>query len=187
VSSGQRLRLFVAADVPGDHLTRLQEATTELRSALPQARWTPEGNQHVTLKFLGATAPEQLPDVAGVCASVAASHQAAHVQLGALGGFPSMRRARVLWIAIEDPDSLLPRLAADLDRGFEALGFAAEERAYTPHLTLARMKSPAPVDGARFPGIAENAPIDIDHMTLYRSRVSSKGAVYESLDRFALA
>jgi 2'-5' RNA ligase len=98
-----------------------------------------------------------------------------------------MRRVRVLWIAIEDPDSLLPRLAASLDRGFAALGFAPEERAYTPHLTLARFKSPAPVDGARFPGVAELAPIEIDHMTLYRSRMSSKGAVYEPLDRFALA
>jgi RNA 2',3'-cyclic 3'-phosphodiesterase len=187
VSSGQRLRLFLAADVPGDHLTRLHEAATELRRAFPQARWIPEGNQHVTLKFLGATAPEQVPKVAGVCGSVAASHQQARVHLGALGAFPSMRRARVLWIAIEDSDSLLTRLATSLDRGLATLGFAAEERAYTPHLTLARLKSPAPVDGARFPGVAELAPIHIDHMTLYRSRVSSKGAVYEPLDHFALA
>jgi 2'-5' RNA ligase len=187
VTSGERLRLFVAVDVPGDRLTSLQEATTAWRSAFPQARWTPEGNQHVTLKFLGATAPEQLPEVAGVCTSVAESHGPAQVRLGALGAFPSMRRARVLWIAIEDPDSLLTQLAADLDRGFSALGFAAEERAYTPHLTLARLKSPAPVHGAEFPGVAELDPIEVDHMTLYRSRVSSKGAVYEALDRFALA
>jgi 2'-5' RNA ligase len=141
----------------------------------------------VTLKFLGATDPEQLPDLAGVCATVAASHQQARVHLGALAAFPSMRRARVLWIAIEDPDSLLTRLSASLDRSLATLGFPAEARPYTPHLTLARLKSAAGVDGGRFPGVAELAPIDIDHITLYRSRVSSKGAVYEPLDRFALA
>jgi RNA 2',3'-cyclic 3'-phosphodiesterase len=67
------------------------------------------------------------------------------------------------------------------------LGYAREARAYTPHLTLARMKSLAPIRGPLPIAPTELLPFSIDHLTLYRSRLSPRGAVYEALERFALA
>jgi 2'-5' RNA ligase len=91
-------------------------------------------------------------------------------------------------MGINDPDDLLGRLAAALDEGLRVLGFAAEERAYTPHLTLARLKSPAPVgDLATTLPEADWEPIEVDHLSLYRSRLSPRGAVYELLEKFPLA
>jgi 2'-5' RNA ligase len=187
VTSGERLRLFVAVDVPPDHLARVQELTVPLRAALDGARWTPESNQHITVKFLGSTPAERLAEVAAICAEVAADHTSALVRLTQIGAFPSLRRARVLWLGIEDPDGILARVAGALDLGFEPLGFAREARAYTPHLTLARMKSPAPIRGP-VPVIATKlSPFAVDQLSLYRSRLSPRGAVYEALERFALA
>jgi RNA 2',3'-cyclic 3'-phosphodiesterase len=188
VTAAERLRLFVAADVPDDHLARIHELTTELRAQLRDARWIPQANQHITLKFLGATDEDTLIDVKRVCAEVADAYSSVAIRLSRLGAFPNARRARVVWIGIDDPHGLLGRLAAALDDGFRALGFAPEERAYTPHLTLARLKSPAPVgDFASALPEVEWEPFGIDHLSLYRSRLSPRGAVYELLERFALA
>jgi 2'-5' RNA ligase len=187
MTTGERLRLFVAVDVPADRLAHLHELTAELRATLDGARWTPEGNQHITVKFLGATASERLGEIVTVCAEVAAKHASAQVRLHQMGAFPSLRRARVLWMGVDDADGLLQSLAGALDRGFEALGYAPEQRSYTPHLTLARMKSPAPVRGPLPVMPAELSAIPIEHLSLYRSRLSPRGAVYELLQRFALA
>jgi 2'-5' RNA ligase len=188
VTPGERLRLFVAADVPDDHLARINELTSELRARLHDARWTEPANQHVTLKFLGATLAEDLAGVTGVCAAVAAAHISAPIRFSGLGAFPGPRRARVLWMGIDDSDGLLQRLATALDEGFRALGFAPEDRPYTPHLTLGRLKSPASVADLLSVLVAvDSEPITIDHLSLYRSRLSPRGAVYEQLSEFALA
>jgi RNA 2',3'-cyclic 3'-phosphodiesterase len=188
VTVGERLRLFVAVDVPGDLLAQVEGLTAGVRKRLPGARWTPPANQHVTLKFLGATAEDDLLDVKRVCAGVAGGYSSAMINLSGLGAFPNARRARILWMGINDPEGLLGRLASGLDEGLHALGFAPEERAYTPHLTLARLKSPAPVgDLATALPEVDCEPFEIDHLSLYRSHLSPRGAVYELLEKFALA
>jgi 2'-5' RNA ligase len=187
VTEAQRLRLFIAADVPKPHLERIGELTDELRAALAKARWTPIENQHVTLKFLGATSPEDLPRVRDVCAAVARGHVHSDVWLAGMGAFPNLRRARVLWAGIDDPFRVLTELASDLDHRFGELGFVAEERPYTPHVTVARLRTPARIDHLPELRAEELPPLPIDHLSLYRSRLSPRGAVYELIDSFALA
>ena len=187
MTSGERLRLFVAVDVPTDRLARVQELTAPLRAELDGARWTPGSNQHITVKFLGSTPSERLADVVAVCAEVASTHASAQVHLNGLGAFPSLHRARVLWVGIDDTDGVLQGVAGALDRRFESLGYAREARAYTPHLTLARMKSATPIRPPLPVMPTELSPFSIDHLTLYRSRLAPRGAVYEALERFALA
>ena len=150
-------------------------------------RWTTSASQHVTLKFLGWTPSDRVDAVGSAIEIVARSHPGALVALGAVGAFPSMRRARVLWVGLEDPAELLARLAADLDRAMEPLGYAVEQRAFTPHLTLARFKSPARLEGlvpVRPWGRLD--PFDIAAVTLYRSRLHPSGARYEALSSFPL-
>jgi RNA 2',3'-cyclic 3'-phosphodiesterase len=180
------LRLFVAAGVPERHLAWLQEQTADLRSSLPEGRWAQPAAQHITLKFLGSTAAELLPELTGVLAGTAARHAPASVSLAHIGAFPSRRRARVLWMGLEDPADVLREVAADLDESLRILGFEPEKRAYTPHLTLARFKSPisvpegTPIDGRAMPSFV------VDHLTLWRSRLHPSGARYEVVARFAL-
>ncbi|MDP9225361.1 MAG: RNA 2',3'-cyclic phosphodiesterase [Actinomycetota bacterium] len=182
------LRLFVAVDVPPGHLARVEALTNELDAALSGARLVPRGNQHITLKFFGATAPDRLEAVKEVCATAAASRRAANVSLSGFGGFPSSRRIRVLWVGIDDPSHILELLASALDRAGNPLGFPVEERAFTPHLTVARFKVPARFEGP-LPrlSVSDLAPLPVDRLALYHSRLSPKGATYERLETFALA
>jgi 2'-5' RNA ligase len=182
--SSERLRLFVAADPPPDLLEALDESIAPLRSRpeLASARWTVPANQHVTLKFLGWVEAGTVEPIVNSLATVASSHEAATITLTGLGAFPSERRARVLWAGLEDPAGLLAALASDLDASLGSLGFEPETRAFTPHLTLARFRPPAPVAGipSEVPGLAEPS-FEVDRLHLYRSHLHPKGARYEIL------
>jgi 2'-5' RNA ligase len=180
------LRLFVAADVPPDHLDAVERATVELRDSLSDARWTSTDNRHVTLKFLGATDPDLLPQVESVVRSAAAAEGPGELELTGLGAFPSATRARVLWIGLNDPSNILTRLASGLERGFAPLGFEPEARSFTPHLTLARLKTPARLDPVPELDLSRLEPFELDRIALWRSQLSPKGATYERLGEFAL-
>lgn len=178
--AGDELRLFTAVRVPRRQLERLHEAVAELGS-LGGARWVPLENQHVTLNFLGWVAAGSLPEVVAAADSVAESAAPARVSIEGLGAFPDERRARVLWAGIVDPDGLLPRLARGLGEALRPLGHEPEDRAYTPHLTLARLETPRPLPRP-LPALPDPpGTFDVDRVTLFRSRLSTAGARYEVL------
>lgn len=179
------MRLFVAASIPHDQLEWLAARTAPLRVRWPDARWAPIENQHVTVKFLGWVAPAALDDVVTVCRAVARGVEPASLALTSLGAFPNARRARVLWVGLDDPDGALSRLAQGLDEGFEPLGIAAEKRSFSPHLTVARFKAPQPLKPLPDLG-APPQPFELAGFSLWRSHLSPKGARYEVIQRFPL-
>lgn len=187
--SSERLRLFIAADLPPALLEDLNNTLAPLRAKpdLESARWTVPANQHVTLKFLGWVDAGAVDRVTAVLASVASSHEPATITLAGLGAFPSERRTRVLWIGLDDPEGLFTALARDLESSLVPLGFHAETRAFTPHLTLARFKPPASVAGvlSEQPRVAEPS-FEVGHLALYRSHLHPKGAKYEVLGTIPL-
>lgn len=184
MSGRPSLRLFLAASLP-EHVTWVGGRVAELRERWPEARWIPPENQHVTLKFLGPTPESDLPGVVSVCERVAAVHGPEPIGLGQLGVFPSPRRARVLWIGLDDPAQLLASLAQALDAELAPLGFARESRPYSPHLTVARFRAPTVV---RDPPVFREQPdpSDLRSFDLWRSHLSPKGARYERLVSFSL-
>jgi RNA 2',3'-cyclic 3'-phosphodiesterase len=187
VSEPKPVRLFVAADVPETHLAWLERKTIPLRDHYRGGRWAPIANQHVTLKFLGSTPLDRLDDVAKVCATVAQTNEASAVALAGLGSFPSTRRMRVLWAGLIDERELLKKLAADMEQAFEPLGYKAEARDFTPHLTLARFRSPVRLsEPLPDVGLKELPAWPVDRIRLYRSHLSPKGARYEVLEELEL-
>jgi len=180
----ERLRLFVAADLPPDLLAALDESLASLRSSpeFATARWTVPANQHVTLKFLGWVDAGTVDPVLESLAAVASSHELAAITVTGLGAFPSERRARVLWAGLHDPAGLLSALASDLDRALTPLGFEPETRPFRPHLTLARFKPPASIAGvlSEVPEVSEPS-FEVNRVHLYRSHLHPRGARYEIL------
>ena len=181
------LRLFVAFEVPEAQKDSVQKAIASLEpAAVPGARWTSRESWHVTLKFLGATAEERLAEVTGVVEQAASASPPAMTSLRGIGAFPGFRRARVLWVGLDDAGGVLGALARTLEEGFVPLGFPAERRPWTPHLTLARFKVPAAValepDRIRL----DERPFEVGEIVLFRSHLKAGGAVYEPLARPSL-
>ena len=109
------------------------------------------------------------------------------VDLRNLGWFPNARRPRVFWVGVEAGDALA-NLAHDIDTSLEPLGLAREPREFSPHLTLARIKQPVPLDNLH-QLIASLESTDIasfeaDRFYLYRSQPGSAGSIYTKLAEF---
>jgi 2'-5' RNA ligase len=177
------LRLFVAADVPDPVKDGLAHVVAPFRDRVPGARWTRAGGWHVTLKFLGTTWPRLVEEVREAVGSAAAGSEAFLTELTEIGVFPSVRRARVIWAGLADPEERFRGLVADLDERL-ADHFVPEKRSFTPHLTLARLTPPRDLGefAAELPGMSVHSePFPVDRLVLYRSHLSPKGATYEPL------
>lgn len=170
-------------DLPPDVKDEVVVVIDELRPLVPGARWVPPENLHVTLAFLGET--DLATAVAGALGRAVATVPRFPSRLGAVGAFPSPRRARVVWVGLEDEASGFPRLAEAVRTALEPLGFAPESRPFTAHVTVARLKAPAPAQR-----ITSAAPVPVafvvDRVTLYRSRLGRPAPVYEALSTLAL-
>ncbi|HEU5003486.1 MAG TPA: RNA 2',3'-cyclic phosphodiesterase [Actinomycetota bacterium] len=181
-------RLFVAAEIPAAPRHALAGAVAGLRGSVPGARWVAEEAWHVTLCFLGATDPERVDAVAGVAREAAAAGRPVALRLAGLGAFPNERRARVVWVGLEGAEPL-GAVAAALADGSARLGFPREDRPWRPHLTIARLRVPGPVDLGPGLGIGvglRTEEFGVTEIVLFRSHLNRSGAVYEGLGRFPL-
>ncbi|HEX5950162.1 MAG TPA: RNA 2',3'-cyclic phosphodiesterase [Actinomycetota bacterium] len=179
------LRLFVAIDLPEDVRKLVEEGVAPLRERFPRARWVPTHNQHVTLKFLGTTWPRLVDHVIRTVGAVASTHAPFETRVAELGAFPSARRARVLWVGLEDPAERLAGIAAGLD---DALSehFGPEKRAFTPHLTVARFDPPVRLEDDLTQVGVESRPFGVEWLVVYRSHLQRPAPVYEALATFPL-
>ncbi len=130
------MRLFTGLDLPAEVAGNLEQLLRQLR---PAARigWSPPANLHITTKFIGEWPEEELEELQRALAALPA-RPPIPVHIRKVGFFPNPHSPRVFWCGIEAPG--LPELAADTDRATAALGIAPEQRAFSPHLTLARIK-----------------------------------------------
>jgi RNA 2',3'-cyclic 3'-phosphodiesterase len=177
------LRLFVAIEIPDEVRGLVETAVAPVRAAHPRARWVPRQNQHATLKFLGPTWPRLLEWVRESIGEVASSFEPFETRVEDLGAFPNQRRARVMWAGLDDGAGRMAALAQTLERAL-AREFAAEKRAFTPHLTVARCDPPEPVGD--LPPDVRSDPFPVDRLVLFRSYLRRPAPVYEPFATFAL-
>lgn len=174
-------RAFVAVRPSEAALDAIAGRVGPLRELAPELRWTPRGQWHVTLRFLGRV--DDLPAL-GKALRVLADLPSFPAQLGGGGAFPSPRRARVLWLGLASGGDELTSCAAAISGAIEPLGWAAEERPFHPHVTIAR--APRPRDRrALVEAIGDEAvgtAWTVDRVVLYRSRTLPDGAVHDEVD-----
>jgi 2'-5' RNA ligase len=167
------VRLFVAVDLPHGVKDVVAEVIEELRPSAPQAKWVPRDNLHVTLAFLGETPLYE--EVSSAVSSAAGTMAPFSSGLEGLGTFPSPRRARVVWLGLGGEAFYAAAADATWVR-LAPLGFEAEKRPFSAHLTIARLRVPAPFDAqADVPALA----FDVEALTLFRSRLARPAPVYE--------
>lgn len=180
------MRLFVALDLAQDVHNNLLTLVRELRSAGADLRWVRPDGLHLTMKFIGEVPEAKRAPIEEALRGVA-SPEPVELHFRGLGYFPNPRRPRVFWVGIEASPNLAP-LAAAVEAALEPLGIASEKRAYVPHLTLGRFKSPKGLSGlqekiAALPA-TEFGRQQADAFYLYQSRLSPQGAQYTKLAEF---
>jgi 2'-5' RNA ligase len=137
------MRLFTAIDIPADLTEALRSFVNRLRPTA-EIGWSPVENLHVTTKFIGDWPELRLDEMKNTLASVPING-GIDITVKGVGWFPNPRRPRVFWAGIESGEPLRD-LARTTERALAQLGVPVDERAYSPHLTLARIREAVPLD-----------------------------------------
>ena len=181
-------RTFCAVELTENVRQRLRDHIQRLREAIPDAAasWTRVENIHLTLKFFGNVDVNRIPAISDAISRAAKEFSPFQIGIGTTGVFPKPSRPQVLWVGVSDPSGQLVSLQRQLENEWARKGFDKEDRAYQPHLTIARIRKP---DGARRLTDAhlqmkfELSEITIKELVVFRSELSSKGSKYTALFR----
>jgi RNA 2',3'-cyclic 3'-phosphodiesterase len=184
------VRLFLAVELTPGTLEELERAIAPLHELAPEIAWVPTAKRHLTLKFLGDVPEESAGKVVSFAEQAARRHRAFALEIGGVGAFPNFRRARVVWIGVEQ-EPRLELLHHDLEVAGEAQGFEIEGRAFRPHVTLARIRSPLDLEHVRRLARAARridftATQVVDRITLFESTLASSGARYRRVHEVTL-
>lgn len=178
------MRCFVAVGMPSSVRERLAEAIEEFKKPRADVRWVPTENMHLTLKFLGATKEDIVGRITGVLSEILSSYEPFYIKISGVGCFPDMRRPKIIWAGVEESAGLID-LTRDVDAAMVGLGYTAEKRAFSPHLTIGRVKSgkglPELMSAMDKLSAAGFGDIEVDKVTLMKSELRPAGAVYSSL------
>jgi len=194
------MRLFVALDIDQSIRERIVRFVDGLHNFAPDARWMKPESMHVTLKFIGEQPDAAVGSIKQGLSGIVGT--ATGISFRGYGFFPTPKSSRVFWVGIE-AGLELAGLASAIDEKLSALGIPKEDRAFSPHLTLAR--------GAGASGSPRRNKQDRHNRTfhilqeklaalptpefgtmtareffLYQSQLSPRGSKYTKLARFAL-
>jgi len=181
------VRTFLALDIAEATRDALVAAAGELRDSRSKVRWVAPENLHVTVKFLGDVAED---DVRGVCDAVAEAARAVepfdfHVR--ELRCMPPGGKVRMVWAGVDEPSGRLAELFGKLEAVLEPLGFPPERRSFSPHVTLGRVKfvgDPRALRAAAGRYAEEHFGAQrAEHVAVYRSELTGQGPIYSAMAR----
>ncbi|MHB1119990.1 MAG: RNA 2',3'-cyclic phosphodiesterase [Bellilinea sp.] len=186
-------RAFLAIELSQDiqlHLREVQQQLSEM--GIRCVRWVSTNNIHLTLQFLGETPRAKLDQLTLQLKPVVAAQAVFSFQVQGLGAFPNTHRPRVIWIGLQAPAGLAT-LQNVLENTVQSVGISVEDRPFSPHLTLGRVKREAA------PSEIQNLSLALDELkvgilgsitvkivTLFRSDLHPDGPVYTAMAYFPL-
>jgi 2'-5' RNA ligase len=185
------MRTFIAIDLDDALKNSLAALLDELKPLAGNVRWVGASGMHLTLKFLGEIPEAEAAGVSAVLDEVAGRHQPFPLRLLGTGAFPPGRRSpRVFWVGAA-PVPTLMSLQEDIEREMEKRGFEREQRPFRPHLTLGRVRYPAPLDSLvkELQRHEQRAfgEMNVQRFVFFRSVLKPSGAEYSVLKEFGLA
>jgi RNA 2',3'-cyclic 3'-phosphodiesterase len=179
-----KIRTFICIELPDSIKTKLGEIQTEMKTLGSNVRWTRTDGIHLTLKFLGNVEKQNINQIVEQIAEASRVHSPVEIEVKESGAFPDFKKPRVFWIGVHDPSGALARLQMTIDTKLEKIGFEKENRRFSPHLTIGRVKSH---DGLNATSRAlEEMSIEpmaflANQVVVMQSHLQLKGAVYTPL------
>jgi len=188
------IRAFIAIELPGQikaALSQIQENLKANRSA--SVKWVNPESIHLTLKFLGNVDEAEIPAIKKSLSEAVIGVTPFSLELGEPGTFPNCQVPNVVWVGVGGEIETLRTLHNNIDRILTPLGFPPEKRAFSPHLTLGRVRDESlPAEKRRLGGnvtalkTEEKFSFKVESVNLMRSILAREGAIYSCLASFAL-
>ena len=184
----EAVRTFICLQPPAFARDRLASTQQRLRNSGAQVRWVQPHNIHLTLKFLGSVPAQRLLDVTRAVQRAAVPAPPIPLELAVLGCFPNRRAPRVVWAGLKQLPEELRDLQQRVEKELVAIGFSAESRPFSPHLTLGRVRSDRNlgklVEAMRAERL-EPLRFEAAEVVVMASRLHASGALYTPVSRIA--
>jgi 2'-5' RNA ligase len=184
------LRTFLALDLDGAILDRLDEARTEIDDPRSKVRWVARENLHLTLRFLGEVSDEMIAGVCELAAGAAGQVGAFDFDVRGIACIPPRGQIRMIWAQIDDPTGEMAALHEILSAELSGLGLKEDARSFKPHVTIARVKFIRNPDGFREVA-ADHADTHFgtqhaEELVTYSSKLTPGGPIYTPMARARL-
>jgi 2'-5' RNA ligase len=185
----EQWRLFIAVELSAEVRRWITDQRNRLEPRMPSGavRWVQPDGIHLTLIFLGETPSGRMDEIRKGMALATAVFPPFSLAVSDLGCFPNIARPRVVWTGLQ-PSPDLMNLQLRLEDELAATGFPREQRAFSPHLTLGRVRDGIAVDELRQIGSAvkgsgatEGIHMEVKEVCLFRSILQPSGAEYTRL------
>ncbi len=184
------MRTFIAIEIPDETRKEMTEAQQRLKGSGVEASWPRPEGIHLTLKFLGEVPETRITEIMDGIRHSVQGIAPFRLDVGGIGTFPGPKNARVVWIGLSGDTETLKRLQAAVEDSMARLGLERDDRPFTPHLTIGRIKYIRSRD-RWLKTLEETRDIklsgfDVTSISLMKSELKSSGAVYTELGRAEL-
>lgn len=184
------LRLFIAIELDEEIRAELFAEIKYLKSHFPEIRWVRPENLHITMKFLGNIAENEIEDISEIMDIAAEKNPPFSAEIQDLGCFPHVERPRIVWAGCRQGSLEISNIVSCLDEKLKLLGYKPEKRNFTPHITIGRVKKPAQAMGIE--EIINDAQqidfgiLDVSAITLFMSELKKEAPRYSAMYRAEL-
>ncbi len=180
------LRTFIAVPLPQEARTIIQEIQTDLQKCNCDISWVKPENIHLTLKFLGDTASENIEAIKLIIKDCVRKTKPFDYTINELGAFPSLNKINVLWLGIDKNKDKFRAIVEMLEENLCRIGFPKENRSFSAHITLGRIRSNKNIhilkESLNKYKTPLNIPGNFSNITLFKSTLTPTGPIYEVLD-----
>jgi len=181
----ESIRTFIAIELSTENQSKLSQIQKELKTSGADVKWVKPENIHLTLKFLGETKISIIENINKAIQETANEFEKFSFELNELGAFPKIQFPRVIWINAQEPTGTIIKIVSELEDRLEKLGFAKEEREFTAHITIGRVRSSQGriqlVDKLKEVKLSQPLIQEVNNLTLFKSTLMPSGPIYEIL------
>jgi len=185
-----KIRSFLAIELPPTIAKGIERVQYDLKQSHADVRWIESNRIHLTLKFFGDIEEEACDGIMDAVGKAVTDVKPFTLTIKGLGGFPRWKNPRVVWLGVEDEDGVLKPLQGVIEKGLGEIGYPQEERAFKPHLTLGRVRSPKgkPELLKKMEGFlhVELGKFRVERLVLFKSDLRPTGPIYTALKTLTL-
>jgi len=188
----QRVRTFVAVEMSEAVRAAAAKVIRQLAKCGATVKWVEPENMHLTLKFLGDVGTLEIPDVCRAVEDAVAEVPGFTFDVAGVGAFPKIERPRTIWLGVTQGADELAALQKQIEKGLKKLGYPPENRRFSPHLTVGRVKHAGPElvelsEVIKSLGDQSVGTTAVDEVTVFSSELTREGPVYQALSHAGLA
>lgn len=184
------IRTFIAINLNSEIKAAISKTIEKASRTMPGIKWVSDEDLHITLKFLGDVAENRIVEINDAILEALTDLSAFEMSLAEIDAFPSKHRANIIWIGIDSGKEVLSNLVGSIDKCLSKLGFIPENKLFSAHITIGRVKDPSKhrIIEEAFPSLEVNLPCSqvVKSIDIMRSKLTPTGSIYSVIKKIIL-